>query len=288
MRNYFILPGMFYLQNLNSALWTLKNEHQEYFLEDRFFNYVYGNIPNCIWNGENMLFSSHQRLAPEIDFVFQTYALQGTQLFLNFTNTELSETDVDNVFGNIILQHALNSNFNIKCVVNSKSLYEYLLKEYPQITEIYLGKYNDISLDNDLPISYFLHTRYNNHFDLLKKIKNKSSIFVTVNPMCNCEKLDLCILKENIAQLTYDPDSCKRSTCPVLQNNFTTLNHRQFPMYISNELIEEYNKIGFNHFALEEFPCLSQNVEEYLYYFIKPEFYSDARVYLSVKGVYND
>lgn len=288
MRNYFTLPGMFYLQNLNSALWNLKNEHEEYFLKDRFFNSVYGNIPNCIWNGENMLFSARQRLATEIDLMFQTYTLQGTQLILNFTNTELSEADVDNVFSNIILKHALNANFNTKCVVNSKSLYEYLLKEYPEIVDIYIGKYNDIALNNDLPISYFLHTNYNNNFELLKQLKYKSSVVITVNPMCYCEKLEPCVLKENIAQLTYDPESCKRNACPVLQNNFTTLNHRQFPTYISNELIAEYNKIGFNHFVLEEFPCLSQNVEEYLYYFIKPEFYSEARVYLSIKGAYND
>lgn len=288
MRNYFILPGMFYLQNLNNALWSLKNEHREYFLEDRFFTYVYGNIPNCIWNGENMLFSSTQRLTQDIDLVFHDYALRGIQLILNFTNTELTEADVDNVFGNVILQHALNSNFSIKCVVNSKSLYEYLIKNYPQILDIYIGKYNDISLNNDLPLSYFLHPNYNNNFELLKKLKNKSSIVITANPMCHCEKLEACILKENIAQLTYDPNSCKKNTCPVLQNNFTTLNHRYFPTHISNELIEEYNKIGFNHFVLEEFSCLSQNVEEYLYYFIKPEFYSEARIYLSIKGVYND
>ena len=45
----------------------------------------------------------------------------------------------------------------------------------------------------------------------------------------------------------------------------------------ANQIIKLYNEIGFNHFFIEEYPSIDENIEEYLFFLIKPEYYQSAK-----------
>ena len=280
VRNYFILPGLCSLDKLNIKLKQLKNVHREYFYNDVYLTYVQGIFPNAIWNGDTMFFSKRQPLNAEMHDVLRSYQKYSLQPILNFTNSEITKQDCDNIYCNVILQTALNINFNTTCIVNSKELYEYISTNYPNIMKIYLGKNNAIPAENNEPISYFLNPNHNGDIDFLSKLKNKNNITITLNPLCfNCGKMQECLYKEHLAQLNYDPNSSKLCTCSYLYNHEYPLSKNKFNKS-RDIIISEYNKLGFSRFALEEYPTPKDNLEEYLFYFIKPEYYHEAKEFL--------
>lgn len=280
IKNYFVLPGLRSLDKLNIKLKQLFKMQPNYFYPDVYLTYVQGNFPNAIWNGDTMFYSKHQPLANEIIDILQTYEKYSFQPILNFTNTEINKQDCDNVYCNVLMQTALTVNFNASCAVNSKELYEYILNKYPHIMNVYLGKNNSIPADNMESISYFLNPNHNGDIEFLTQLKNKQNITITLNPLCfNCGKMQECLYKENLAQLNYDPDSSKLCTCSYICHHNYSLSKDRFNKS-RDIIIQEYNKLGFHRFALEEYPLPADNLEEYLFYFIKPEYYHQAKDFL--------
>lgn len=274
MKNYFTLSGLYPLKQLNFNLKYLYVTHYHYFNPNCKIQNVYGNFPNAIWNGEDVNYSNSQLLINDITTILNDYTYNHLQVMLNFTNSELTREDCDDTYCNLLLQTCLNLNVFTQCVVNSKILYEHLITNYPELLKIYIGRNNEIPQDNVDFKTYFLNPIFNNDFNYLKDLKNKNEIIITLNPFChNCDSFHKCLYKENIAQLEYDPDNSKRIRCPFYANQA----HDQSDLFITNELIDKYNEYGFNHFILNEMPTFKDNIETYLYYFIQPKYWDEAR-----------
>lgn len=277
MKNYFILPGLYSLQKLNLGIRTLFKTNSNFFYPNIYIQQVFGSLPNAIWNGDKLAFSRYQPLSHDIVDILQEYVRNGLQVIFNFNNSAITENDCDNVYCNILMQLGLSINLNTQCSVNSRILYEYLLNTYPQLNNIYLGVNNSIPAENTEPLHYFLNPIHNGDTEYLKSLKFKPNIVITLNPLClGCGNREECILKENLAQLNYDPHTAKINTCNVLKYKDYNLSKDKF----NSSIIPEYNSLGFSHFCLEEYPTLEENLEEYLFFLIKPEYYYQAKEFL--------
>ena len=161
-----------------------------------------------------------------------------------------------------------------------KKLYEYLIQKHPNISKIYIGPNNSIPLNNDEQFEYFLNPIHNTNIEELKKLKNKSKVIITLNPICPlCNNKNECGLRENLAQLNYDPQSSKNNICSFLKfKQYQLSKNRKIE---ADKIIKLYNEIGFNHFFIEEYPSIHENIEEYLFFLIKPEYYQPAKDFLN-------
>lgn len=276
--SYFILSGLYQYQDINTLLLQAQANFPNRFVPNRIIRGVYGNFPNAIWNGEDMLFSSHTMLMPEITDILSIYSKMHLQIYLNFTNSEITQKECYDTYCNLILTHSLSSGFFNACVINSPYLNNFLQQRYPNLINLLIGKNNEITpeCEKDINLPFLLNPKYNNNFEQLKLFHNKNEIIVTLNPYCiSCPVFQSCLYKENLSQLTYDDKASKIHSC----NNFLNLDHHNTPHFVTNQQIEQYIQYGYRHFIIEQMPTKEKQIEEYLYYFIKPEFYMEIKDY---------
>ena len=252
--SYFILSGLYQYQDINSILLRAKANFTNQFIPNRIIRGVYGNFPNAIWNGEDMLFSNKTLLIPDIIDILSLYSKMHLQIYLNFTNSEITQKECYDTYCNLILQYTLKAGFFNACVINSPYLNEYLSQRYPELINRIIGKNNDINNDciKEVDLPFFLNPKYNNNFNELSKLLNKNDIYITLNPYCiNCPTFQSCLYKENLAQLTYDDKLAKRCTC----QNLTKIDNHISGQFITNEQIDNfYIENKYRHFLIEQMP----------------------------------
>ena len=276
--SFFIISGLYQYQDINTILLQAKTNFPKKFLPNRIIRGVYGNFPNTIWNGEDMLFSPETLLMPQIIDILSHYNRMGLQIYLNCTNSEITEKQCFDTYCNLILKHTLENNFFNACVVNSPFLSEYLSKKYPELLHIIVGKNNEIDTEcaKNINFPFFLNPQNNNNFEQLKLYPNKNNIYITLNPYCiSCPIQKTCLYKENIAQLTYDNVAAKQYSCSTIKN----IKHHELEYFISSEQINDYIQKGYRHFVIEQMPTYQKQIDEYLYYFIKPEYHTEIKDY---------
>ena len=289
LKNYFILPGLYSLQKINIGIKLLQNNFPFYFYQNTYIYYVYGSFPNSIWNGDNLIYSKYQPLNNEIINIMQNYVNNNLILIQNFNNSEINKNDCENTYCNLLTDWSLSVSIGNQFSVNSKKLSEYLIQKHPNISKIYIGPNNSIPLNNNEQFEYFLNPIHNTNIEELKKLKNKNKVIITLNPICPlCNNKNECGLRENLAQLNYDPQSSKNNICSFLKFKQYQLSKNK--KIEPNQIIKLYNEIGFNHFFIEEYPSIDENIEEYLFFLIKPEYYQSAKDLLNefIKEVKNN
>lgn len=74
----------------------------------------------------------------------------------------------------------------------------------------------------------------------------------------------------------FDPRKSKINFCNNWLNNTIFNNIYNSPLYISYELLEEYNKIGITHFIFEYYGNMLDILNEYITFFIQPEYQEQA------------
>lgn len=282
MLNEFILPGLYELYDLNIAFLQYYINNKDKINEDYEIFGVYGNFPYCIWNGEQAIFSDLTVLNDTIEHMFLTYANFHTRIFLNCTNTEITENMLEDTYSNLILNNLQRITASNQIVINSNLLDEYISQLYPVLC-IDIGKYNNIQPDSMVNLKdegfLFLNPKINNNFSLLKQYKNKKQLIMTLNPsLCinNCNILNECILKENLSQIMFDPRQSKNVFCKNINNNTNLQNIRESKLYISYKDISSYNNLNINHFILEHYGNIEDTLSEYITFFVQPKYWAEA------------
>lgn len=264
MKNFFILPGLYGLKDLNNKFLNFILNNNQYVMNENYEIYgIYGNFPNCIWNGENGIFSHETILNLEIQEVISSFSSKPINLYLNCSNSQLQPgMEYDN-YSNIILSIVENNNSCSKMVITSP-----LLKNVGKLEKV-LGQLAFISKEDCLKatnISYFLPPQYNEDIDFLKEILNKKDVIITLNSYCQtCKDYLNCYQTEDLAQTLFDVDNFKEYRCT--QSSGFQLNIEY------SQQIKKFNKLGFNLFYLDLYPNLLENVLNYINILIKPEYH---------------
>lgn len=278
----FNIPGVYDHFELNSFIIHLYTENQKMFRDNVNISSVFGNFHFCIWDGGRNFLRYTQSTLQDIRDIKNLYSGNGIPIRFIFTNPEVTEEDLDDRFGNLLLDE-FNTGTN-EIVVNSPIMEQYLRENYPKyklissttkrITDPNLmleelnKDYYQVCLDYDL----------NKRMDILKSIpiekREKCEFLVNAicRPGCPIRKWHYSVTGK--AQLTYFRDGYGLSSfngCTI-RNNTTHPDIMLTGNNLSFEEIQEYNKLGFKYFKLEGRTLESSIVfAMYLYYLIKPE-----------------
>lgn len=290
----FHLPSFTDHFSLNILLDDYMKQHPEYFREGVRIASVFGSFPGAMWNGGRNVSGEYNYSMNEK--IMKEFNSRGIPLRFTFTNPHITEKEISDKWCNEILKMADNGLNEI--IVMSPILEKYIRENYPgyKITSSTCKQIRDMNdLNAELDKDYNLVVidyNWNNKFDDLARIKDKSRCEILVNACCQpaCPRrgshystigkyqIELCTAAQSSLHIKGDNIVTDPFPCQYMDYNIYMSN--KFPTHISPEAIEEkYLPMGFNQFKLEGRTIGDiQMLEMYVYYLVKPEFKDIARL----------
>ena len=127
MINYYILD-FFWHYNVNTTLLNLIKNEPQMFYDDFKIGAVFGNFPNCIWNGggvtQGRFVDVSEQIAIMTDFLEHDVPLR-----LTMTNPIVEEKDLYDRYANYIMEN-LNNRIT-QVLVSNPLLEQYIRETYP-------------------------------------------------------------------------------------------------------------------------------------------------------------
>ena len=186
---YYYIPGFIRHYNVNMKLLELIQSYPEMFYDDFKIGAVFGNFPNCTWNGGGYYFGEHYDIDDMIR-ISSEYNAYGVPLRLTMTNPLIEERDLYDRYGNYIMKN-LNNGIN-QVLISSPILEAYIRDKYPEypIVRSILATENIYYDDSDKYFMSVLRKHKNNDLEFLKSIKNKEKIEMLITETCqeNCPR----------------------------------------------------------------------------------------------------
>lgn len=180
----YCIPDFYGHYHVNIKLLELIKFEPDLFYNDFKIDAVFGNFPNCIWNGGGNDFGCF------IDEWEQTYYLNkyaeyGVPLRLTMTNPILEEKHLYDSYANFIMKNMNNGTTQV--LVSSPILEQYIRETYPEysIVRSIIAAENVYYDNSDKYFMSVLRKSKNTDFELLKSIKNKNKIELLANETCN-------------------------------------------------------------------------------------------------------
>ena len=305
MKARFHLPDFTENFNVNYLMVDMMEKLPQYFYDNIEIASVYGVFPPAIWNGGR--FRRGRCSEDFIKQVINAFNSKGIPLRFSFTNVLLEEEHLKDEFCNKLMK--MTDNGLNEVIVASPLLEDYIRNTYPnfkvtsstckritdpeKLSEELAKDYHIVVLDYDL----------NNKFDILEKLDYKEKCELLVNSYCrpNCKFRSEHYRVIGARQIAYnkhlnaDPRNTDKNfnfhnfpefseyfespsiNCDCASN--TIFDIKKFPTHISPDAIfDTYMPMGFNQFKLEGRNVEMINlIEQYLYYFTKPETRDEAR-----------
>ena len=279
----FILPGFYENYNLNTQFIKLWKDRPEVFYDGVNISSVYGNFQFCIFDGGRVFNDYTQATKEQIETVIAKYNYQyNIPLRLICTNTELTEHDFYNRFGNLCLNLCENDMNEI--TINRSDFESFIREHYPKYkfvssTTKCLTKTNDFLNEINNPKYFMVCLDYNlNHnWKMLDEIPEelRPKCEFLVNAICpsGCPTRKEHYKLNSLFSLTYGkPYNVNQCMIKYSTTNPLTWN---YPNNISPE--EIYNKYvpkGYCYFKIEGRSLSTTEVlGNYLRYMIKPEYH---------------
>ena len=282
----FYLPDFFFKFDLNILITQLWQEHSEYFHDGLEIGAVYGSFPGAIWNGGRLMCGSV--IIQDIEGMINRFNELDMPIRFTFTNSLLQKEHIHDTYCNLIME-AANNGMN-EVLVNSPILENYLRDKYPDFKYILsttrcerdINKINTFTEQYDMIVTDF---RDNHNFDFLSQIQDKSKIELLVNSYCNpnCtrRKQHYDMISNN--QLLYRVAKTENQDimdCPTYRRNFYDIFELSSVITV-DDVYNKYVPMGFENFKIEgRTSHISNVIESYIYYLIKPEYQDKIRLYL--------
>ena len=130
---YYYIPDFYQYYHINLKLLQLIKEKPHIFYDDFKIGAVYGNFPNCIWNGGRAIFGEHVTLS-QMKSISNAFNSLGVPLRLTMTNVMLKDTDVYDRYANYIMRN-MDNGIN-QAIVANPMLEEYIRNNYPNYSII--------------------------------------------------------------------------------------------------------------------------------------------------------
>mgnify|MGYP006939715907 CR=1 FL=1 len=174
---------------VNLGLFLLTKEHQDWFKYDTKIESTYGSFAHCIWNGGRTLYDDH--MTPElINDTILMYNSLGIRFRLTFTNSFVSDKELNDELANKILDIASESGIN-EILVNNNLIEKYIRSKYNDKFEFIQSVTKcerNIDNINEACKKYKLVVidyRDNRNDNFLSKIIDKSKAEIMINDVCN-------------------------------------------------------------------------------------------------------
>jgi hypothetical protein len=188
MIKYYI-PDFYDLFHVNTKLLNLIKNEPQMFYDDFEIGAIFGNFPNCIWNGGSNIEGAHTSFA-DMTYIFNNFNTLGVPIRLTMTNPLIEKKHLQDSYANYIMQNCYNGINQV--LVASPILEKYIRKNYPKypIVKSIISSENIYYDDSDKYYMSVLRKHKNNDFNLLKSIKNKNKIELLINETCeeNCPR----------------------------------------------------------------------------------------------------
>lgn len=295
MEVLFHLPGLRWNFPLNMIMVSFLEQRPECFREGVKIASFFGEFPTSLWNGGRPS-QGDQCDADYVQNVIKAVNSKGIAVRYTYTNMLLNEEDMKDPYCNFCLKAADNGMNEV--IVFSPVLEKYLRENYPKfkLNSSTCKEIRNIDLVNEeLRRDYHLVVldyNFNNRFEELDKIEDKSRCEILVNAVCipNCPRRGKHYEQIARNQRTWlknrkmPPDKqipMEKWYCEYGEHNnlYTLMNYCN---YVSPEDIwEKYVPRGFNQFKIEGRTANIFNlVETYCHYLIKPEYQGESRIRL--------
>lgn len=274
MINYYI-PDFFWHFNVNQKLLELIQNEPDIFYDDFKIGAVFGNYPNCIWNGGSHFIG---RFVDDNEMleILTRFNLYGVPLRFTMTNPLIEEKHLNDSYANHILEVAQNG-FN-QVLVCSPILEKHIRENYPQypIVRSILAAENVYYDDSDKYFMSVLRKHKNNDLDFLNTIEHKEKIEILTNETCeeNCPRAYTHYLE--YAKKTLYQDYDEQLIPCSFERKFKFKKFEQSPLCLTRDKIKNiYEPMGFKHFKLSGRGSSGDIVLFYAHYMVKPEFHND-------------
>lgn len=279
----FIIPSFYEHFDINKKLLMLKKNQPLWFYDNINIESIYGVFPYWILDG-GRIFVNYKRQATyeEITTIIKTF--KNLSIRLICTNPVLDEKNFNNHFINLCLNLCENENNGI--VINNSQLYEYIHTNYPKYyfissttkclnkqdtkKELKNPKYKFVCLD------YNLNNNWNFLNSLSREEINKCELLC--NTICppKCKDRKTHYFLNGQYSLTFGQFYQTPLTCGAYSPT-VTYKPRHFSTHISpDQIFNEYEPKGFQYYKIEGRSLSNlENVLNYAYYMIKPEYKDD-------------
>lgn len=272
----FSIPDFFFNFDLNVILLYLMENEKEKFYDDIKIDSIYGSFP-CIWNGGRAINGGTHQI--EMKKCIEYFNKKNISIRHTFTNSLLTEDDLRDHTGNLICKLSENSLNGIN--VFSSLMYNYIKTNYPKFYLIWsttlgeknIDKINELSEKDLLVLDYNL----NKDFKTLKKLKHPENVEILVNEICveNCTFRQKHYEFESNKQLNLLSENF---TCPHQVDLFYTNTVNRKHYITINSIYHNYLDMGINKFKIMgRGRPLSEIIEYYVLYFVKPEYQNEIR-----------
>ena len=258
MINY-IIPGLQTHNNINFKLINLMKKRPEMFYPNINIFAVYGNFPYCIFDGgrSNFQENHYQWNINDIEKIINKYNELGIIVRLVYTNSQITEQDFTNRFGNICLELCNKNPINQIVINNEKFLY-YIKNKYSNLsfvsstTKCLSKKEIDKEIKDNLYDQICVNYNLNTNLEYLKNFpKDKCELLVNEACVPGCpyrkehyQLLSLCNL--SFGKRFVLPE------CPAPIKNTLSYSVRNYPTYISYERIKDiYEPMGIQYYKLD-------------------------------------
>lgn len=271
-----------------------------YFREGVEIASVYGVFPPSIWNGGRTQSGTCDKKF--VKAVLDAFNSRGIPLRFTFTNPVLEKKHLHDDFCNMVM-HLADNGLN-EVIVMSPMLEDYIRKNYPnyKITSSTCKRITEPdALAEELERDYHIVVvdyDLNNKFDVLEKIPNKDKCELLVNACCEpgCpnrsehyrrigeHQIAFCNHIKKYPNKSFDAsivdNESTRATFSCEFMNRTILDIKELSTHISpDDIYEKYVPMGFSQFKIEgRTTGLLNLLETYMYYMIKPEYQTEARM----------
>ena len=180
---YYYIPDFFHHYNVNIKLLELIQNKPEMFYDDFKIGAVFGNFPNCTWNGGGHIVGKYTNYSEQL-YISQMFNDYGVPLRLTMTNPILEQNDLYDRFSNYIMKNCENG-FNQVLVANP-ILERYIRENYPKypIVRSILAAENEYYDTSDKYFMTVLKKTKNNDLEYLKSIEKKDKIEMLINETC--------------------------------------------------------------------------------------------------------
>lgn len=244
------IPGLYSNLKLNIAFYDYYTKNEDKVIDEKIFFTVTGSIPQNDWASNRNIINSPVLLYKDIFELLDKYQERG--IICRFDcGSLLFDKNNYNVFGRTLLDCGDNGSNQIE--INTIEAYNFLSSKYPNYR--FVGGQSLLDLSDDMNLDFLVRSNLNPEYPEIFPAYKIEKLIGTPCAKCPIEKYSSCILQEHFAINSF--------------SNKTIFSCEDFKTaYLEDE--------GTKCFQIGEYPNLLVQLEAYVHYLIKPEYWYEA------------
>ena len=283
----FYCPDFFNGKDVYAALINWKRTYPEVFNPDVNIKYIFGCLPNMLWNGGGVDHNTGCVDLATMQEIKEFYNLLNIHLQFTCTNPLVEEKHLSDTYCNTILKEFENQGHEI--LVSSPILEQYIRNTYPgyTISRSIVNTRTDLEWEAILDTQYHnivLPRRHTKDFDYLNQIQQqyRNRIEILCNDPC---PIDCPCLYSHYERYANHTLFNKQFTIDELKCNNIKLDNLPFRFDMNGlvtykDILQSYYPLGYTEFKLSGRGHKTTIATSVVPYLIKPEYHFLAYKFL--------